>query len=796
MEKRTLRILEFDKIKERIRTRAACSLGKERLSELKPCESMIEANLELETVDEAIQVLYRTGTLPFGGITDIRQAVQKAAIGGTLSGETLIAIANFIAGGRNIRHSIEKASEMFGVPRLSKICELLFDAKRVEQEIRQAIDDDGSLFDNASSLLRSIRSEKRGAEAKARQVLEQLLRTQQKYLQEQVIAMRGSYYCLPVRVDSKGQIRGIVRDYSASGSTVFIEPQGVIEATERIRALTVDEEHEIEQILHNISGLVAGIDAELAENANLLGQIDSWFAKAGYAKQEGFIRPNLNREGIWRLKGAKHPLLDGNIAVPIDVSLGEAYSMLIVTGPNTGGKTVSLKTIGLITVMAMSGCFVPGKSICDVAWCSDIFADIGDEQSIEQSLSTFSSHMRTIIAMLGHVQKDSLVLLDELGAGTDPGEGSALAISILDYLNGTSCSVVATTHYAELKGYAFTEPNAINASVEFDVVTLRPTYRLLIGVPGRSNALAIAGRLGLDQSIIDKAKTLVGAGDTRTDELILQMERARKIAEDAELAALQNREDAESLKAKWQRMHDELELQGQKAKDAAFAKAEQIVKNAEAEADRIIRELRSKQNSAVVKDHELVALRKGLESALPVRNRTVKRKLQIGVVQVGHHVRVLSLGQKGDVTDVSQDGKSATVQLGLLRMKVDTADIEILDGGGSGVRVSSSSGGSGRGNKGDKTPVITHLGTDTRDISMELDVRGETVDEALLRIDKYIDDAVISGLRRIVIIHGKGTGALRDAVRRYLSNHPQVSARMPGGRGEGGDGVTVVAVRT
>ncbi len=778
MEERTLRILEFSKIKEQIRVQAACSLGKDRLSELKPYELMTEANQELETVDEAMQVLYRFGELPFGGITDVRLDIQKAAIGGTLSGESLIAIANFIAGGRNIRNSIEKISDMFPIPRLSQACELLYDAKRVEQEIRSAIDEDASIFDNASPQLRSIRHEKRGAEAKARQVLDQLLRTHQKYLQEPVIAMRGSFYCLPVRVDSKSQIRGIIRDYSASGSTVFIEPQGVIEATERIRALTVEEEHEIERILHHISGLVAGIDKELLENTVILGQIDAWFAKAKYAKQEECTRPNLNQNGIWHLSGVRHPLLDKETAVPIDVSLGETYSMLIVTGPNTGGKTVSLKTIGLVTIMAMSGCFIPGKRASDIAWCSGIYADIGDEQSIEQSLSTFSSHMRSIVAMLDHLRHDSLVLLDELGAGTDPGEGAALAISILDYLNNIGCKVVATTHYAELKGYAFTEPNAINASVEFDVSTLRPTYRLLVGVPGRSNALLIAERLGLSRDIINHAKDLVGANDTRTEELILQMEKARKIAEDARNIAEQERKEAEDFKSKWQKMHDELEIEAENTKAAAVTEAKQIVEKASQEAERIIRELRSKQKSAVVKDHELVELRKGLESALPEQKRIARRKTQKFEVQAGNRIRVLTLGQKGDVLDVSSDGKSATVQLGLLRMKVDISDLEILDAG-----------------RAKEAPVTRRTISADKDIRMELDVRGETVDDALLRIDKYLDDAVMAGLRRIVIIHGKGTGALRDAVRRYLGNHPQVSSRMAGGPGEGGDGVTVVAVR-
>lgn len=788
---RTLNVLEFSKVQDQILQFVSCSLGRQVLQKLKPFSTRKEADNELQAVDEALRILYRYGALPFGGITDIKDALYKARIGGTLSASALLDIANLIAGARNVRQFIERSNEdvnpfsgtdnhkqpMYGY--LAQAISPMIDARRTEQEIRQAIHEDGYLHDNASDSLRRIRLEKRNLEQKSRQTLDHMLRTLQKYLQDPIIALRGNAYCLPVRVEYKNQVRGIVRDYSSSGSTVFIEPQEVIEISQRISLLILDEEREIERILHQLSGIVAGVTDELLVNVEILGHLDAWFAKAEYAKRYRCERPNLTENHLWNLRRARHPLLSIETAVPLNVTIGENYRMLIVTGPNTGGKTVTLKTVGLLTLMAMSGCFIPTGQPSDIGWCSNIFADIGDEQSIEQSLSTFSSHMKNITEMLSAIDEDSLVLLDELGAGTDPTEGAALAIAILDHIKRLGASVVATTHYAELKGYAFQERAAMNASVEFDVQTLQPTYRLMVGVPGRSNALAIAERLGLPVEIIAAAKSHVGTNDMRMEELILQMEMARKEAELARDEAAKEKKLAQSMREAWQEKKSTLDQQLDRMYQDARHEAQTIVAKAEREANRIIHELRSRQNAHVIKDHELVELKKGLQEALPSQQKsgsTGKHK-RISV-KPGALVRVLSLGQKGEVLDVSSDEKTVTVQLGLLKMKVDSADLELLQ---SAVPV--------------QAIQSTQKNVNMKDIRMELDVRGETVDDALQKIDKYIDDAMLSGLRRIVIIHGKGTGALRDAVRRHVAHHPQISGQSPGGLGEGGDGVTILQVK-
>lgn len=777
MNHRTLDVLEYAKVKLHIRHFTASSLGKTQIEQMCPFQTFETANRDLQAVDEALQFILRLGTLPFGGITDIRANLSKAAIGGTLSSHDLLSIAAFIAGGRNVRQAIDTATTILNIPLLVETILPLFDARRTEQEIRQAIDEDGGVLDHASPELRRIRNELRSAKERVRHVLEQLLRSKQKLLQENVIAMRGDSYCLAVRVEFKNQVRGIIRDYSASGSTVFIEPQEVIDASEKIRMRTVEEEREIERILHQLSGVVAGVARELEVNACLLGQFDAWFAKASYARAEQCSLPRLNQEGIWNLRRARHPLIAREEAVPIDVGLGRDYRMLIVTGPNTGGKTVTLKTIGICTLLAMSGCFIPAAEGSEIGWCKQIYADIGDEQSIEQSLSTFSSHMRNIVRMFGELQSGSLVLLDELGAGTDPLEGAALAIAILDELKARGATVVATTHYAELKGYAFTEPTAMNASVEFDVETLRPTYKLLVGIPGRSNALAIANRLGLDPHIIEKAKSVVKTGDIRVEDLIAQMETARKTSDELRAQSLRERDEASKIRAELEHQKAVFEANVERAENNARAQAKAIVERAEAEATRVIEELRQRQKHGAVKDHELVALRKSLELVKPSENTLKRRAGSRASVTVGAIVRVVSLQQKGEVVEKAQDGKTVTVQLGGLRMKVDTHDVEILQ-----QKAPSDVGG-------------TTKKTVSKDIRMEIDVRGETVDDALLRIDKYLDDAVLSGLRRIVVIHGKGTGTLRDAVRRHVSRHRQVASYQVGGHGEGGDGVTVLEVK-
>ncbi len=771
-------ILEFDTVRARIRSFAQCSLGKQRIESLGPYPTIGEATLELNAVDEMLRYIYRYGTLPYGGITDVRSQLKKAGIGGVLSASDLLAVAEFIRGGRSVREAVQTKQENLPLPSLWSKVSGLFDARQTEIEIRQTIDEDGLVMDSASPQLHRLRQERRELERRVRQVLENMLRTHQKYLQDPVIAMRGSSLCLPVRVEYKNQVPGAIHDYSASGATVFIEPRAAMEANLRVRELALEEEREIERILQRVSGVVALVSDSLLENAEVLSVVDAWTAKSAYAKSEKAECPVLRDDGVWNLVQARHPLLDKEVAVPISLELGNQYRLLLVTGPNTGGKTVALKTLGLLTLMAMCGCFIPAASGSEVGFCDDIFVDIGDEQSIEQSLSTFSSHMRTIVATLEKVSKDSLVLLDELGAGTDPTEGAALAIAILDELKFVGCRVMATTHYAQLKGYAFGEPAAINASVEFDIETLRPTYRLLIGVPGRSNAIAIASRLGLHGSIVDRARAVMTHGDIRIDELTARMEEARKQAEDerdkAELAS----KEAERLREEWRTKWSTLEEQSSRLRESAQHEASRIVETATREANRLIDELRKLQKVGGAKDHELVNIRKGIEELRPTASGEARPRgrgpKDVREIAPGATVRVNSLGQNGEVLE--KDGATLVVQLGLLRTKVDLSDVEFV-----------------RAPKTETKNVSTRRGV-PREMKLSLDIRGETVDDALPQIDKYLDDALVNGIERVTIIHGKGTGALRDGVRRYLARHPRAASFLPGGPGEGGDGATVVTV--
>ncbi|EJY56297.1 MutS2 family protein [Alicyclobacillus hesperidum URH17-3-68] len=773
---RSLEALEYDWVRQRVADEAMSSLGKQLAQTMSPFSFRAEAESALAKVDEAYRCLLRAGSPPFAGVTDIRPALSRAKVGGVLGADQVLAIAQFIAGGRAFRQFIEHAATEIDLPVLSELLAPMADLRRTEQEIRQVVSDDGQVLDHASDVLLQLRSERRRREGEVRTTLDRLLRTHQKLLQEPIVAMRGPYYCLPVRVEHKNQLRGIVRDVSSSGSTVFIEPRAVSEIGERIREIEVLEEREIERILQQISAVIATVSEELETNVALLEQADLIFAKAGYARRIGGKRPQLT-DGVWRLHGARHPQLHP-AGVPIDVELGADFRLLIITGPNTGGKTVTLKTVGLLTLMAMSGLFLPTRRESEIGFCRDVFVDIGDEQSIEQSLSTFSSHMKNIIQMLQQVDEKSLVLLDELGAGTDPAEGSALAIAILDRLTQVGARVMATTHYAELKGYAFHNSHAMNASMEFDLASLRPTYRLLMGVPGRSNALAIAQRLGLPDDILAAAREHVAETDVHVEELIGKLEAANREAERLRDEAARAWEDARAQMEQLDARETALDKELADVRERARNEAASIVEKAQQEAERIIRELRQMRHTTV-KDHELVELRKGLEGLVPERKASPRRSGKVSPkLSVGQRVRVISLGQKGDVVEVAPDSKSALVQLGAMRMKVVVNDLEVLAEAVEPVAISHSK---------------KRVGN--KDVRMQLDVRGETVEDALMRIDKYLDDAVVAGLARIVIIHGKGTGALKTAIRRHLQGHPQVKTSEPAAQSEGGDGATVVSVR-
>lgn len=778
------RILEFERVKADIASYVACSLGRTRMNDLHAYQTIDEAVRELQAVDEALQFTLRFGSPGFGGVTEVRPHLQKTVLGGVLSADQLLAIANFIAGGRNIRQAVEAREHDIDLVHVKEAVLRLFDARQTEQEIRRQVMDDATISDFASVTLQRLRRERRQLESRMRQVLDDWLRRYQRLLQEPVIAMRGDSFCLPVRVEFKNQVPGIVHDVSSSGATVFIEPQPVVEANQRVRSILAEEEREIERILQALSAVVAGVADPLAANAEELAAIDVWFAKAAHAKARKWTRPTLRTDGVWRLSDARHPLLDPNTAVPVNLTLGESFRMLLITGPNTGGKTVTLKTLGLLTLLAMSGCFISTARSSDVAWCDHVYVDIGDEQSIEQSLSTFSSHMQNIVPLFSRVTAQSLVLIDELGAGTDPTEGAALAIAILDELKERGCRIAVTTHYPDLKTYAFTEPAAVNASVEFDVETLQPTYRLSIGIPGRSNALAIAQRLGMPRSVLSRAREQLSSEDVRVEDVIAQMDRAKRATDEALEQALAERREATRLRSEWEARSAKLDEETERLRREATNRAKREVETAQSEAQRIIKELRAMRERAGegVKDHELVALRKQLEEALPQGvvtrsgpTRPAVRGTTDTAIRPGASVRVLTLGQKGEVLEV--DGDSLLVQMGALRMKVSASDVELIQNAAKPQATT-----------GAKRPGLA------KEVRIEIDIRGETVDEGLMRLDKYLDDAVVNGLGRVAVIHGKGTGALRDAVRQELAHHPHVASFAPGGAGEGGDGVTVVTL--
>ena len=784
MNEKALHTLEYDKIIRKLTGLASTSLGKEEAEKLTPSRELEIVKRRLAATDEASRAVGLKGTPPFGGITDIRASLQRAKLQGMLQPPELMEVAQFILGSRRLSRFIASAGEETELPLLSDLCEPLTDYKALEDEIRRCIDEQGDVLDSASPELASVRRDIRINEGRAREKLESLIRSSsvQKMLQETLITMRNDRYVIPVKQEYRSHFGGIVHDQSGSGATLFIEPEAVVQMNNKLRELKIKEQNEIERILRKLTADIGERADLLAGDAEILGLIDFIFAKAFLAHAMSATLPAMNEEGKLLLRKGRHPLLDMKTAVPIDIELGESYSSIIVTGPNTGGKTVSLKTIGLLSLMAMSGLFVPAEDGSHLCVFDGIYADIGDEQSIEQSLSTFSSHMKNLISMLGQVTSRSLVLLDELGAGTDPAEGSALAIAILEHLQKIGCRLIATTHYSELKAYAYNREGIINASMEFDVATLRPTYRLLVGVPGRSNAFAIAERLGLPKSIIDHARGEVSEDELKVDSMIASLEQDR-------LQAEAERRSAEILRLETEKLRKEIEeerfkLQEQKAKllEAAREEARQQVVKAKREAEEIISDLRrlAMEEGASVKEHKLIEAKKRLEEAVPDPVAKPSRRAGAKPVksEAGDEVKVHSLnGQKGHVVELTGSGE-AVVQLGILKMKVSLADLEPMRAASAG-----------------KSQVQAQATTVKRsrdeNIRTELDLRGMALDEAIMEVDRFLDEAFLGNLGQVYIIHGKGTGALRSGIQDFLRRHKHVKSYRLGQFGEGGAGVSV-----
>ncbi|MEK5500737.1 endonuclease MutS2 [Bacillus sp. FSL M8-0168] len=785
MQQKALSALEFHKVKEQLAEHAASSLGKEMLFDLKPSRSFEEVKKLLEEVDEAGTVLRLKGSAPFGGLSDIRKAVRRAEIGSILSPAEFTEISGLLYAAKQMKHFLEGLFEDgVEIPHLHQYAEQLIPLSDLEKDINSCIDDHGEVLDHASETLRGIRTQLRTLESRIRDRLEAMLRSSsaQKMLSDTIITIRNDRFVIPVKQEYRSSYGGIVHDQSSSGATLFIEPQVIVDMNNSLRQAKVNEKQEVERILRVLTEKTAEHTDELLHNVKILQTLDFIFAKAKYAKATKAVKPAVNRDGYVRFIRARHPLLPADQVVPNDIELGGDYTTIVITGPNTGGKTVTLKTLGLLTLMAQSGLHVPAEEGSETAVFDQVFADIGDEQSIEQSLSTFSSHMVNIVDILKDMTPNSLVLFDELGAGTDPQEGAALAISILDEVCQTGARVIATTHYPELKAYGYNRENVINASVEFDIETLSPTYKLLIGVPGRSNAFEISKRLGLPERLISRAKAEMTAEHNEVDTMIASLEDSKKRAE-TELA------ETEAIRAEAEALHRDLKKQiseWQEKKDRLYEEAEQKaaekVKEAMKEADDIIQSLRMiKDEQKTFKDHELIEAKKRLEEAMPSFEKTkkpVQKKTDKRTLKPGDEVKVLTFGQKGTLLEKT-GADEWNVQIGILKMKVKEKDLEFLKSAPE---------------PGKQQSIAKVKGKDYH-VSLELDLRGERYENALHRVEKYLDDAVLAGYPRVSIIHGKGTGALRKGVQDLLKNHRNVKNSRFGEAGEGGSGVTIVELK-
>lgn len=785
MQQRVLKVLEFGKVKEQLIKHAASSLGKQKVENLIPSTNYEEVVYMQEQTDEATKVLRLKGNVPLGGITDIRPSVKRAIIGSMLSSIELLDIASTIYGGRQIKKFIEgMVEDDIDIPILKSYVDQILPLYEVEQSIKHCIDDNGVVMDGASDKLRTIRQQLRSSESRIREKLENIIRSSsaQKTLSDAIITIRNDRYVIPVKQEYRGTYGGIVHDQSSSGATVFIEPQSVVDLNNTLQEARVKEKQEIERILFELTGEVAEVGEDLLQNVEVLADLDFMFTKAAYSQKTKASKPIMNNNGYVRIFKARHPLISPSEVVPNDIELGKEFTSIVITGPNTGGKTVTLKTLGLFTLMAQSGIQIPALDGSEMAVFENVYADIGDEQSIEQSLSTFSSHMVNIVEILNKVDSNSLVLFDELGAGTDPQEGAALAISILDEVYNRGARVIATTHYPELKAYGYNREGVINASVEFDIETLSPTYKLLIGVPGRSNAFEISKRLGLKDDVISRAKEHVSTESNTVENMIASLEESKKEAEAELTEAEEIRKDAEQLHKELQQQIIEFNDKRDKLYEKAQQKAVDTVDKAKLEAEEVIRELRKMRTdqNALVKEHELIDAKKRLEGATPTlvkKKQEVQKRKENQDFRSGDEVKVISFNQKGHLLD--RIGKKEwQVQIGIMKMKVNEGDLEYIS----------------RPKPVETKPLATIKGKDYH-VSLELDLRGERFENALVRVEKYIDDALLAGYPQVSIIHGKGTGVLRSGVQEYLKNHRSVKSTRLGEVGEGGSGVTVVAFK-
>lgn len=804
MNERSLRVLEFPKIIHMLKALTTFAPGKELADALQPANTLATVKSSLQETAEAIRLLRDHGAHPLAGARDIRAAVGRAARGGVLSSEELLDVAYTASVMRRNRRLLiaDDDSGERPLPLLATLGEQLTALQPLERSIRAAIGDDAVVHDRASDKLARLRAQIRTWQARSRERIDALVHSagRRQVLQEAIVTVRNERYVVPVKVEHKAAVPGIVHDTSSSGATVFIEPLAVVELNNKVKEAQADEAREVERILRQLSGLVGGEAASLAAGIDALARLDLAFAKALLAGDMGAVQPEMNDDGRLELLQARHPLLTGTV-VPIDVWLGGDVRLLVITGPNTGGKTVTLKTIGLFCLMAQSGLFVPAHT-AKIPVHKGIYADIGDEQSIEQSLSTFSAHMANVVHILARADEHSLVLLDELGAGTDPAEGASLAMAILQHLSDVGVNAVATTHYSELKSFVHERPAMQNASVEFDAETLAPTYRLIMGTPGRSNALEIAARLGLPDGILAAARgQFAKADDVRVEDLLRDLENARREAQAERRAALRLREESEELRARIERTRTEQAAKRDEWERRAREDARHVLTEARQEVEAIIADLRRRGDEFGVeqarKSHRRIAERLRATQAKRTSPNSAGKTMHTEpmgdapfVPRVGDTVKVLTLNQTGTVHSGPDGDGQWTIQVGSMRIVVPNKSLApsapahgTERGGRHGGAPGTSRGATGRSGL---------LPAKRAAIAPEISLRGLLVDDALYELEKYLDDALLAGLDKVFVVHGKGTGALRRAVHDYVKDHPHVKNWHIAEPSDGGYGVTVV----
>lgn len=787
MNQKALKILEYDKIIELLTEKASCGLGAKQCQNLLPMNDLEEIRTAQRQTADALRRIYARGSISFSGCADIGASLKRLEIGASLNIPELLRICNLLeTAGRVKQYSRREDRNDDAKDSLDDFFDSLEPCFPLSSEIRRCILSEDEIADDASGNLKSIRRQMRQLNEKVHSTLSSLLNgSARSYLQDTVITMRNGRYCLPVKAEYRGQVPGMIHDQSSTGSTLFVEPMSVVKINNDLKELELKEQEEIEVILAGLSAETALYAEAVNTDLKVLSKLDFIFAKALLAKEMNASEPLFNTRGNIYLKDARHPLLDQKTAVPITVSLGRDFDLLVITGPNTGGKTVSLKTVGLLTLMGQAGLHIPAFDRSRLALFDEVFADIGDEQSIEQSLSTFSSHMTNIVSILKTATPNSLVLMDELGAGTDPTEGAALAISILSNLHKRGIRTMVTTHYSELKVFALSTPGVENACCEFDVETLRPTYRLLIGVPGKSNAFAISGKLGLPNFIIENARQHLSAQDESFEDLLTDLEQSRKTIEAEEEEIRRHKEEIKALRNALEKKQDKLEARREEILRKANEEARAILADAKKTADETIRDFQ-KYSASDASIREMEAKRQKLREKMEKTNQTMqaqaprpKKKVSAKNLHLGDAVKVLSLNLNGTVSSMPDSKGDLFVQMGILRSKVNISDLELID---EITILTPAMAGTGAGKiKMSKSACV----------SAEINLIGMTVDEALAHLDKYLDDAYLAHMPSVRIVHGKGTGKLREAVQRHLKRCKYVKAYRIGEFGEGDAGVTI-----